>query len=92
VTDLRTTPDRRKGPRPDGGLRCTDPILKLETHKAPFVEVSQLADYWGLHFNTVLYYIRRQKLKAYRFGRAYRIKRDDALAFERGRLFTKQSA
>jgi excisionase family DNA binding protein len=82
--DRRTpTEDRRKVGRPRGGRRVSDPIHDLTTHRAEFVEVSQLADYWGKHVYTVHAYIRQKRLVAVKVGGTYRIKRTDAVKFER---------
>jgi excisionase family DNA binding protein len=93
-TDARSgeTPERRKGGRPKGGRRATDPIDKLETHSAGFVSLSQLVDYWAVNDQTLLRFIHDGKLPAYRFGRDFRVKREDAMTFERMRLFVKRRA
>lgn len=83
MTDRRSGDDRRGPGRPKGGRRATDPITDLATHHEPLVTVSQLAEYWGKHPYTLNGYIRRRKLLAALVGGEYRIRIEDALAFER---------
>jgi hypothetical protein len=81
MTDQRSGHDRRGRPR--GGRRSTDPIDDLATHQAVYVDVGQLAGYWGKHVYTIHGYIRKGTLPALRIGGTYRIRPADALAFER---------
>lgn len=83
MTEQRSGLDRRERGRPEGGRRANDPIDKLETHRAEFVTVGHLAEYWGIHVRTLQRLIRKGQIATYRFGREFRIKREDALAFER---------
>lgn len=83
MTEQRSGTDRRRPGRPKGGRRASDPIINLATHLATHVDVNQLADYWGKHAYTVHIYIRKKQLLATKVGGMYRIRKVDALAFER---------
>lgn len=47
----------------------------------PFLSIKEVASYLGLSVSTVNRYIKDGRLKAYRFGNIYRIKKDDYLMF-----------
>ena len=57
-------------------------IVSLETHDEEWLAVEQLAPLWNVEQQTVRKWVRTGVLAAVRFGRAVRIKRVDALAFE----------
>lgn len=46
-----------------------------------YLTVEQIATELGMSEETVLRWIRRRELKAYKFGRGYRIKREDYQEF-----------
>ena len=90
--DARRGPANRRTGRPRGGRRATDPIDKLETHRAAFVSLGQLVDYWAIHVRTLQRFVESGELIAYRFGAEYRIKREDAIRFEQTKLYVKRTA
>jgi excisionase family DNA binding protein len=58
------------------------PITDLELHQQPYVGLSALQAYWNVSARTVLKWIANGNLAAYRFGRQWRVKVTDAVAFE----------
>lgn len=62
-------------------------IGDLAEYDAAYVSVPMLALHWRLEYQTLRMWIRKGILPAYRFGRAWRIKTVDALAFEQSGLY-----
>ena len=57
-------------------------IDNLATWRPAHVTVQQLADYWGIHQDTIKRWLKSGSLKGGRIGRAWRIKTDEARMFE----------
>lgn len=57
-------------------------VRDLKTHDEEWLAVEQLAPHWNVEEQTIRKWVRTGALPAVRFGRALRIKRVDALAFE----------
>jgi excisionase family DNA binding protein len=70
---------RRRKPVPQIG--------DLASYEPAYVPVPTLATHWGLDYQTLRKWIREGVLPAYRFGRAWRVKTSDALAFEQSGLY-----
>ena len=68
--------------------RRTEPaIVDLAADARPWLKLEPLAVYWSVEIQTLRKWIRAGKLAATRFGRVWRVKRVDAVAFEEeGRL------
>ena len=58
-------------------------IERLETHEEVNLTLEQLADYWNVAVQTLRKWIRVGHLPGFRVGRAMRVRRADALAYER---------
>lgn len=58
-------------------------ITDLKTHPESHVRPMELAQYWGVHEDTVYRAIDKGALPAKRIGRTLRVSREDALEFER---------
>lgn len=58
------------------------PIQDLAQHRAPFVTVRALANYWGVDISTVYRDIRKGALPVFRLpGGAVRVRTEDALKY-----------
>jgi excisionase family DNA binding protein len=57
--------------------KCED----LECMSTEYLTVEQIARELGMSEETVLRWIRKKQLKAYKFGRDYRVKREDYQEF-----------
>jgi excisionase family DNA binding protein len=66
--------------------RPTPIISSLATHQAPYVTLPSLRLYWQVEYQTLHKWVRAGILPAYRFGRMWRIRTDDARAFEQRSL------
>lgn len=66
--------------------RPTPTITSLTTHQAPYVTLPSLKTYWQVEYQTLHKWVRAGILPAYRFGRMWRIRTEDALAFEQNCL------
>lgn len=65
-------------------MTALPPIDDLARWPHPHVAPTQLAQYWGVHPRTIIRWLRRGQLRGLRLpGGLWRIRRQDALAFER---------
>lgn len=67
------------------------PIEDLATHRAPYITAHQLADYFGVHHDTVTGWIRRGHLPAAKpGGHEWRIATSAARALERAMFVPRE--
>lgn len=71
--------------------RPTPIIVSLSTHQAPFVTLPALRLYWQLEYQTLRKWVMDGYLPAYRFGRMWRVRTEDARLFEQQCRLTKAS-
>lgn len=70
---------RRRRPGPQ--------IHDLGTHQGAYVTLPSLKAYWQVEYQTLRKWVQGGYLPAYRFGRLWRVRTADALAFERQNLY-----
>lgn len=58
------------------------PITDLATYPHQYVVLPALKEYWQVEHQTLVKWIKEGSLPAYKFGRSWRVKTADALAFE----------
>jgi excisionase family DNA binding protein len=72
--------------------RPPERIDDLATHQKPYVTLDALASYWGFTRQALVKWAHEGQLKAYRFGRALRVRTEDARAFEADARLSRRSA
>ena len=75
----RRTHARRRGRRP------RKPVVRIEDWAAyphEYVGLASLSLRWGEAAQTLRKWVRSGALRAFRFGHAWRVKKEDAMAFE----------